>query len=66
MILRSILKCIFLRRKTGGHGDVFCQNLIHTLENYSNFKNSILEINGYYKTRRNASFNELSEIINTL
>ena len=46
----------------------------YTLENFSYFKNkflfingNILEINDYYnKSRRNASFTQLSEIINTL
>ena len=61
------------------HVGVFCQNLgitAYTLENYYNFKNkflfnngSILGINDYYyknRSRRNSSFTELCEIINTL
>ena len=51
----------------------FRQNLVFTLKNYSNFKNnvlfnngSVLEINDYYRTRRNVSFTELFEIRNTL
>ena len=37
---------------------VFCQNVVYDLETYPNFKNflfnngRILEINGYYRTRR--------------
>ena len=52
---------------------VFCQNLVYTLGNYSDFKNngllnncSIFEINDYYRTRGNISFTELSGILNTL
>ena len=58
------------------HVGVFCQNLgitAYTLENYSNFKSnfsfnngSIFEIHDYFRTRGNASFNNLSQIINTL
>ena len=56
----------------------FCQNLgitayIAILENYSNFKSkfsfndgNILEIHYCFKTRGNASFNDLSQLINTL
>ena len=55
---------------------VFCQNLgiiAYTLENYSNFKSNfsfnngiILEIYDYFRNRGNASFNDLSQLINTL
>ena len=55
---------------------VFCQNLgitAYTLENYSNFKSnfsfsngSILEIHDYFRTKGDASFNNLSQIINTV
>ena len=55
---------------------VFYQNLgvtAYTLENYSNFKSnfsfnngSILEIQDYFRTGGNTSFNNLSQIINTL
>ena len=51
---------------------VFCQNLGIT-ENYSNFKSnfsfnngSILEIHDYFRTEGDASFNNLSQIINAL
>ena len=54
----------------------FLQNLgitAHTLKNYSNFKSkflisngSIFEIHDYFRTRRNASFNDLSQLINSL
>ena len=46
---------------------------IDTLENYSNFKSnfsfnsgSILEIYDHFRTKGNASFNDLSQLINTL
>ena len=49
---------------------LFCQNLLHTLENYFNFTynvfGSILEINYYYRIEENVSFTELSKIIKTL
>ena len=56
------------------HAGVFCQSLgitAYTLENYSNFKskfsfNNVLEIHYYFRTRGNASFNDLSQLINTL
>ena len=64
------------RRKAPGHVDVFCQTLgitAYTLENYSNFKSissfnnwSIFEIHDYFRTRENARFNDLSQLINTL
>ena len=64
------------RRKAAGHAGVFCQNLgitAFTLENCFNFKSkfsfnngSIFEIHDYFKTRRNARFNDLSQIRNTL
>ena len=57
-----------------GHVGVFCQNLgitAYTLENYSNFKSnfsfgSILEIHDYFRTMGKSSFNDLSQLINTL
>ena len=62
--------------RSAGHVGVFCQNLgitAYTLENYSNFKNnfsfnngSILEIHDFFRTRGNASFNDLCQLINTL
>ena len=62
--------------RPAGHVCVFCQNLgitAYTLENYSNFKSkisfnkgSVLEIHDYFRTRGNASFNDLSQLINTL
>ena len=55
---------------------VFCQNLgitACTLENYSDFKSkflfnngSIFKIHDYFRTRGNPSFNDLSQLINTL
>ena len=58
------------RRKAAGYVAVVCQKLgitAYTLENYSNFKSkfsynnaSILEIYDYFRTRGNASFNDLS------
>ena len=61
---------------SAGHVGVFCQNLgitANTLENYSNFKSnfsinngSILKIHDYFRSREDASFNNLSQIINTL
>ena len=46
---------------------------VYTLENYSNFKSkfsfndgNIFEIHDYFRTRRNARFNDLSQLINTL
>ena len=58
------------------HVGVFCQNLgitAYTLENYSNFKSnfsfnngSILEVNDYFRTMGKSSFNDLSQLINTL
>ena len=61
--------------RPSGHVGVFCQNLgitAYTLENYSNFKSnfsinngSILEIHDYFRTRGDASFNNLSQITNT-
>ena len=63
-------------KKPAGHVGVFCQNLgitVYTLENYSNFKSnfsfnneSILEIHDYFRTLGKSSFNDLSELINTL
>ena len=45
----------------------------YNLENYSNFKSnfsfnnrSIIEIHDYFRTRGNASFNDLSQLINAL
>ena len=62
--------------RPAGHVGIFCQNLgitADTSENYSNFKSSfsfssgsILEIHDYFRTRGDASFNNLSQIINTL
>ena len=59
--------------RPAGHVNVFCQNLVYTLEFFFNFKNnvlltngSILEINDYYRTRGNVNFTELSEIKITL
>ena len=59
-----------------GHVGVFCQNLgitAYTLENYSNFKSnflfnngSVLEIHDFFRTRENASFNNLCQLINAL
>ena len=59
--------------RPAGHVGVSCQNLgitAYTLENYSNcesnfsFNNgSILEILDDFRTRENASFNNLSQII---
>ena len=64
------------RRKTAGPVGVFSQNLgitAYTLENYSNFKRKFLfnngstfEIHDYFRTRGNARFNDLSQLINTL
>ena len=64
------------RRKAVGYKVVFCQNLgiaTYTLENYSNFKSkfsfdngSIFETNDYFRTWWNASFNDFSQLINTL
>ena len=62
--------------RPAGHVGVFCQNLgitAYILENYPNFKSnfsfnneSILKIHDSFRTRGNASFNNLSQIINTL
>ena len=45
----------------------------YTLQNYSNFKSNFsfnnkrsLEIHDHFRTRRNASYNDLSQLINTL
>ena len=58
------------------HAGVFCQNLgiiAYTLEDYSNFKSifsfnnaSIFEIHDYFRTRGNAGFNDLSQLLTTL
>ena len=63
-------------KRPAGHVGVFCQNLgitAYTLENYSNFKSnfsfnngSILEIHDYFRTMGKSSFNDLSQLINTL
>ena len=54
---------------------LFCQNLVimaYNLENYSNFKSenpksgNIFEIHYYFRSRGNARFNDLSQVINTL
>ena len=54
---------------------LFCQNLVimaYNLENYSNFKSEnpksgdIFEIHYYFRSRGNARFNDLSQVINTL
>ena len=58
-----------------GHMDVFYRNLgitEYTLENYSYFKSHfsfnsrrIFEVHDYFRARRNGSFNDLSQLINT-
>ena len=63
-------------KRPAGHVGVFFQNLgitAYTLENYSNFKSnfsfnngSILEIHDYFRTMGKSSFNDLSQLINTL
>ena len=59
-----------------GMSSVFCKNLgitAYTFENYYNFKSafsfnngSIFEIYDYFRTRGKSSFNDLSQLINTL
>ena len=59
--------------RSAGHVGIFCQNLgitAHTLENYSNFKaifhltmRVFFEIHDDFRSRGNASFNSLSQII---
>ena len=77
MTLRNYIQISQRKRKKKGSWEcVFCQNLgiaACTLKNCSNFKSkfsisngSIFEIHDYFRTRRNARFNDLSQIINTL
>ena len=52
------------KKRLVGHVCIFYQSLVYTSENYSNFKNvliniwSIIEINDCYRTRGNVNFNE--------
>ena len=77
MTLRNYIQISQRKRKKKDSWEcVFCQNLGITgctLENCSNLKSkfsinngSIFEIHDYFRTRGNARFNDLSQLINTL